>query len=297
MGAVQVTVVQAVPLPDERQRLGRVQPLPPGREVGARILVVDRVIQADVDSAESLCQIVETGQIDLGEVVNGDARQVSHRAQRRGPAGLTALGLQFLLSAVALAGQLLRDILFGQPVRLFDFDVVVPRDPGERHPVVARDREGDDSVVGADVHQDHRVGVVATVVGIAGVQMLQDRVRQIVAVLIFTRIQPDQQDVHVVAAGPRIVGQQGVRHSDTAQRTVRHVITRPGEPHGRHGNERAQGARQPLAETGGLTDGSMTAMGAARAGHHKPLPTPSASPGTATVLCGDVASSMVTSMR
>lgn len=297
MGAVQVAVLQAVPLPDERQRLGRVQSLAPGREVGAGIRVVDGVVQAHLDATQRLRQIVETGQVDLGEIVDRHPGQAAHRAQGRRPPGLAALGLELLLTTRPLVGQLLRDVLLGQPVGLFDLDVVVSRDPGERHPVVARDRERDHFVVGADVHEDQRVGVVAAVVGITRVQVLEDRIRQVVAVLIFARVQADQQDVHVVAAGPRIVGLQGVGNGDAAQRAVRHVVPGAGQPDGRHGNQRAEGARQPFAESRGLTDGSMTAMGAARAGHHKPLPTPSASPGPATAVSGDVASSMVTSMR
>ena len=43
------------------------------------------------------------------------------------------------------------------------------------------------------LHQDQRVGVVAAGIGVPGVQLVEDLLRQIVAVLILPRIQADQQ--------------------------------------------------------------------------------------------------------
>ncbi|EUA23082.1 transcriptional regulator, LytR family domain protein [Mycobacterium xenopi 4042] len=70
--------------------------------------------------------------------------------------------------------------------------------PGTRETAPSRrgDGEGNHPVVGADVNQDQGVGVVAAGIGISGMQVLQDRPRQIVAVLVFPRVQADQQDVH-----------------------------------------------------------------------------------------------------
>ena len=209
MGAVQVPVFQAMTLPDERQRLRRVESLAPGREVGTRIRVVHGVVQAHLDAAQGLGQVVETGQIDLGEVVDRDAGQAAHRTQRGRAGGFAAFRFEFTLAAHTLVGQVLRDVLLGQPVRLFDLDVVVSRNAVERHPVVARDRERDDFAVGSHVHEYQGVGVVAAVVGIAGVQLPQDRRRQVVAFLVFAGVQADQQDVHVVAAGARIFRASG----------------------------------------------------------------------------------------
>ncbi|GAB4964064.1 hypothetical protein MAHJHV54_47910 [Mycobacterium avium subsp. hominissuis] len=60
-------------------------------------------------------------------------------------------------------------------------------------------------------------------------------------------------------------------------------MARSGGAHRRH-----RAVRQPSRFRKGLTDGSMAAMGTARAGHHNPLPTPSTSPGAVTAVCGDV---------
>lgn len=123
-------------LPDKRQRLRGIQPLTPG-EVGSGVRVVDGMVQAHINAAEGLGQIVETGQIDLGEVVDRDAGQASHRPQGRGPGSFTAPGLELFPVAHTLVGQLFCHVLLGQPVRLFDLDVVVSRNAGEGHPVVA----------------------------------------------------------------------------------------------------------------------------------------------------------------
>ena len=205
VGAVQIPVFQAVALPDERQRLGSIQPLLPGREVGAGIRVVDSVIQAHIHPAQGLGQVVETRQVDLGEVVDRNAGQAAHRPQGCRTGGFAALGLEFFLAvACALVDQLLRDVLLGEPVGLFDLDVVVSRDAIERHPVVAWDRKSDHFVVGADMHENQGVGVVAAVVGIARMQLLENRPGQVVAVLVFSGVQSDEQDIDAAAVGSRI---------------------------------------------------------------------------------------------
>ena len=63
MGAVQVAVFQAVALPDERQRLLGIQRLASGGEVGSRIRVVHGVLQAHVDAAQALGQVVKPARL------------------------------------------------------------------------------------------------------------------------------------------------------------------------------------------------------------------------------------------
>jgi hypothetical protein len=112
-------------------------------------------------------QIIETDQIDLGEIVDRNSGQVTHRPQSRRPAGLAAPCLQFLLVAHTLVHELLLGVGLGEPVRLLDLDVFVPRNPAEGHIVVAGNRKGDNLFVGPDVHEDQRVGVVAAGIGIS----------------------------------------------------------------------------------------------------------------------------------
>ena len=58
-------------------------------------------------------------------------------------------------------------------VGLFDLDVLITRNPGERDVVVAGDREGHHPVIRADVNEDQRVGAAAGL-GVAGVQLVED---------------------------------------------------------------------------------------------------------------------------
>jgi len=69
--AVQVAVGQVVPLPDEGQRLRRVEQVISGGNVRSRVgRIVGPVVQAHLDAAEDLRQPVEPLQVELGEVVD-----------------------------------------------------------------------------------------------------------------------------------------------------------------------------------------------------------------------------------
>jgi hypothetical protein len=269
VGTVQVTVFQAVPLPDECQRLLGVQRLAPRREVGAGIRVVDGVLQAHVHAAKALGQVVETGQVDLGEVVDGHPGEVSHRLQRRSATCFAAPCFQLFLAARTFVDEFLLDVLFGEAVGFFDLDVVVAGHAGERHPVVAGDRERGHPVVGADMGKDQGVGVVAAVVGVAGVQVLQQGPRQVVPVLVLPRVEPDEQDVHRVAAGLRIVGTQGLRNGDPAQHAVGRPPCRPGRQHREDRHQRPEGMRYAAAPgCYGRSTMAVLSAGSLQVSHH-----------------------------
>ena len=100
---VQVAVGQAVPLPDEGQRLlalddvvallqvdaGVADAVRRTGVVGARVRVAACLVQADVDAADGVGDPVEAEQVDLDEVVDAQAGQVAdglRPAARRRPA-------------------------------------------------------------------------------------------------------------------------------------------------------------------------------------------------------------------
>ena len=90
MGAVEVAVVESVALPDEGQRLRRVEMLATGGEPSARIRVTDRVIQTDVDAAERLGDVVEADEAHLGEPIDRHTGELTHRLDGLGATGLAA---------------------------------------------------------------------------------------------------------------------------------------------------------------------------------------------------------------
>ena len=172
-----------------------------GLEVRTRIAVVDGIVQADSDSAQLGGQVVEADQVDLGEVVDGLTGKPVDGIEGGAPAGLTTLLLQRRLIGDALVDELVRLIGLGQAIGFFDLDVLVSGYALGRDPIVAGDRERGDLVVRADVHEDQGVGVVTAGIRITGVQLAQDRLRQVVSVLIFPRVQTDEQHVHRAVAG------------------------------------------------------------------------------------------------
>ena len=102
-GAVQIAIGQAVALANEGQCLASVQGLPSGGEVCAGVfVVVHGVVQAYRDAAEGLGEVVEAGQGDLDEVVDGRARQLGHHPEGGSSAGFPALGLKGVSVGYAL---------------------------------------------------------------------------------------------------------------------------------------------------------------------------------------------------
>lgn len=72
------------------------------------------MVEAHIHAAEALGEVVETGEIHLGEVVDGLAGQVAHRPGGL-PASLTARALQLGLVRDALLEQFVLGLSFGQP--------------------------------------------------------------------------------------------------------------------------------------------------------------------------------------
>ena len=132
------------------------------------------MVQAHLHAAERVGQVVEPGQVDLGEVVDRHAVEAAHDVDGGLPPGLPAGLLEGGRVGDALRGQLLFGGVFGHPVGLFDLAWAV----AGMGPVVARDGERRDlAAVGGDVEQDQGVGVVAALVAVSGVQLIEDRGR------------------------------------------------------------------------------------------------------------------------
>jgi hypothetical protein len=75
-----------VPLPDERERVAARDRLSAGGEVGAGEPVAGCGVEADLDAAERLRQVVEADEVDLGVVVDGRAASASIAARSISPA-------------------------------------------------------------------------------------------------------------------------------------------------------------------------------------------------------------------
>jgi hypothetical protein len=240
--AIQVAVVQAVALAHERQRLRPVQCLVPGREVGAGVAVLHRMVEAYLDPAQRGGQVVEAGQVDLGEPVDRHVQETPHRLQGLLPPGLPAPLLQ-LGAGDALFSEVLLGVELRQPVRLLDLGVGVAGDALHRDVVVAGDGHGGGfAAVAGDVHQDQRVGVVATLDAVPGVQLVEDLLRQLVAVLVFAGVQPDQQDVLILTRRLRGRGVQRVRRAQPVDQAAHHGRGDPGS--GQH-QQRHDAHRHP----------------------------------------------------
>ncbi|SIG93223.1 Uncharacterised protein [Mycobacteroides abscessus subsp. abscessus] len=242
VGAVQIAVFQPMTLTYKRQGLGGVEGLFPCGEVGARVAVVDGVVQADGDAAELGGQVIEADQVDLCEVIDGLTGQPVYGIERGAPTGLTALLLQRRLVGDALVDELVRLIGLGEAIGFLDLDVLVAGYAFCGHPVITRDRERGDLVVRAHVHQDQGVGVVATGIRIARVQLVQDRPGQVVAVLVLPRVQTDQQHVHGAVAGLAALGlRAGGGHM--TERLVEDLPARTGYYQTAAGQQRENGPR------------------------------------------------------
>ena len=70
-------------LSHEAQRVGAVECLFAGWEVGTRHRFVDWRVEADVDSADGVGEQDESEQTDFGVVVDGDAGQIRDRSDER----------------------------------------------------------------------------------------------------------------------------------------------------------------------------------------------------------------------
>ncbi len=107
MSAIEVAVLQPMPLPHERQGLCGVQCLATGREISTGVVVVHGMVEADVDAAEAFGQVIEAREIHLGEVVDRLAGQIAHRTDGRFASCFPAGALEFLAVGDALVDQLL----------------------------------------------------------------------------------------------------------------------------------------------------------------------------------------------
>ena len=189
----EVALGQAVALAHERERVGTGDRERAGGEAGPGQRLVDGVLQADVDPADGLRQVVEAEQVDLGVVVDGDAGEPLHRPDQRGPAGLRGLRVDPGAVPDALADQALGGQRLHRRIRRVDLVLAVA---GDVDVAVARDREGDGGPAAlGDVQQDDRVGVQHARVVAAGVQLLQHLLRQRVALRVGAAVDPDEQDV------------------------------------------------------------------------------------------------------
>lgn len=97
---------------------------------------MDRVVEADIDTAEAVGEVVKAGEIDLGEIVDGLAGQIADRADGRLAPGLPPGALEFRAIADALVDQLLLGLKLGQSVGFLDLDVAVALDTADRDIVV-----------------------------------------------------------------------------------------------------------------------------------------------------------------
>jgi hypothetical protein len=186
-----------VALPDERERVDPGHRARAGGEVGAGEVVVDRRLEAHLDAADRLGEGGEAEQVDLGVVVDGDARELLDGAHQRGPARLRRLGVD-PCPVLHPAGDhpLRRQRLHGR-VRSVDLVGAVA---GDGDVGVARDREGDGGpAVLGEVQQDDRVRVEHARVVAAGVQLLQHLRRQRVALDVGAAVDADEQDVQRAA--------------------------------------------------------------------------------------------------
>ena len=125
---------------------------------------MDRVVEADLDAAEDLGELVEPVQVDLGEVVDVHAGELLDGRHRGRAAGLVAEEGQLVLAhARVLLAQLGLLVVHADAVGLVDLALLLrPDRAGEVDPVVARNGEADRLLAaGEDVDQDQRVGVIA----------------------------------------------------------------------------------------------------------------------------------------
>ena len=160
---VQVAVGQAMALSDERQCLPRIQVLEAGVEMGARVAVAGRVVEADFDAAEYPGELVEPVQVDLGEVVDmhpGELLDCSHGGR---PTGLVPKESKLILTNGRVLGpELLLLVVHAHAVGLVDLARLLRADRArEVDPVVTGNREADGLLsAGEYVYEDESICVV-----------------------------------------------------------------------------------------------------------------------------------------
>ena len=157
---VQVAARQIVALAYEAQRLGAVELLSAGREVGTRHRFEHRFLEANLDTAEGVGDQCEAEQPDLCVVIDRYAGEVGDRLDQRLATGLGALRLGVRGGNTGLneAGPF---CLLGLAVDAVDLglaeaggrDVRVAgnRDRGGRPPVVGDADQDDGGGIGRDV--------------------------------------------------------------------------------------------------------------------------------------------------
>lgn len=244
--AVQIAHGQAVPLPYEGQRLLAVEALASRREVGAREAVLHGVLQTHRYAVQGARQMVETGQVQLGEVVDRDAEEGADRVDLRLAPRLAPLVLQLPPVLDPLGGELLLVLGLRPPVGLLDLGLA--GEPGHAvhlDEVVARHREGLRlAPVTGYVEQDQGVGVVAADVGAARVQLVQDVLGQRLAVLVAAAVQAHQEDVHISVL--RLLGPlQGLGAADGGDEVLVQVPGGAAHEHHQRTGSRQHGPGEP----------------------------------------------------
>jgi hypothetical protein len=240
---VQVAAVEAVPLPDERQRARSADGLRAGRQVHPGIAVLDRLVEADRDPAQGVGQLDEPGQVDLREVVDRDAGELLHGGDQRGPPGLPAAAVQLGSGDPLLAQRLLG---VGQAALVGGIDLVSAPVAGHLDERVARDGDGHRVRVraGRYVHQHDRVGVQLALVR-PGVQGVQHVLRQRVAGRVGAGVQTDQQRGELLTHR----GGRGVRDGVTGDAgDLDPVLHAPHQPDPDQRAGRDQGDQRPQTD-------------------------------------------------
>lgn len=127
VGEVKLRVHVVATLPDECQRLSRVQLLVALDELGPGVAVLGRSGQAHGDRAECLSEVVEADQGDVHEVVDRHpAEKVVHRLDGLPPPGLASLPLQCDPIGHALFAQLTFLFVLRQPKACLIFCLLTP---------------------------------------------------------------------------------------------------------------------------------------------------------------------------
>jgi hypothetical protein len=181
-----------VPLAHEGERVRSRDDLLARREVRAGVLVLGRPVQADLDPADGLADLVEAQQVDLGVVVDGHPADVLDDLPGRAAGSRHGFGVDPGLVGDAVLAQLPGGGELRQPEGRVD--LVLAQLAGKVHIGVARDRERLDLLLAVrDPEHDERVGEVVAVR--PGPQFPQDLGRQRALLVVGPRVAADQQDV------------------------------------------------------------------------------------------------------
>ena len=167
--------------------------------VGEVQAVVPRIrLDADLDAAERLGQVVEPGQVHFHEVVDLHAGDRLHRVDRRHLASLVGVQepVRLVLGGVLVQVLRVRPGVSGVDLSLGVTEVLLR----ELDQVITRDRETHGLLAASeDVNQDQRVRVLAAVA--AGVEHHLHVVVQLVALVVRAALQAHHQDVHLADRG------------------------------------------------------------------------------------------------